>query len=608
MKKSLIFAIFFHLIALLHGVSASDKRVVLGVLEKMEIDGRGCYTIEDSTNSYQLDKLSFADFLKRDNQLSYNAHKSSTYWKLILIENKSTKTHWVLELPDPHISFVQCYQKRNGVWSTSSASGFGIPFFQRKIKHKNFVFDLDLDFNSTDTIVLKLYSERYSGMMPNLRSFEDFSSYFLKEYHLLGMFYGVVFLIAFYNLILGFFLKESVYVFYFFYLVSGALYAYAEDGLGFQWWWGDYPKFNDFVEILAPGFLLFSFLFYSDRFLELRHQPAAVRYWIFGIGLIYVILNTFFPTYQSFILLVYLVPYVLTYIIAFQLYASGLKHIRFFLLGGTIILFSFLIFYLRVLSIVLPNVYTVYVFNYGVMVEIIFFSMSLSDKFRLTITEKEKAQSEVIGQLNENKLLLEKVNTELEIKVQNRTKELQSKTNDLLKSNEELQLLRLKLYDMNSQMDKDIWDLQKRVKENVEERIFSKIVSYEEFVNLFTEVKCYQYLLDLKWKEGFFCEKCGNTKFGRGNTNFTYKCTKCQHQESPTAKTLFHQLRFPISKAFYLTYLNLNEDKSTYEQLAALLDINKNTIWKFYQKINEKKLVVGNISQKENLWERLILQ
>ena len=65
---------------------------------------------------------------------------------------------------------------------------------------------------------------------------------------------------------------------------------------------------------------------------------------------------------------------------------------------------------------------------------------------------------------------------------------------------------------------------------------------------------CQQYLAELKWPKGFKCERCGHDRYCGGKLQHTRQCTKCKYQATPTSSTLFHKVKFPLLKAFYIVY------------------------------------------------------
>ena len=68
---------------------------------------------------------------------------------------------------------------------------------------------------------------------------------------------------------------------------------------------------------------------------------------------------------------------------------------------------------------------------------------------------------------------------------------------------------------------------------------------------------CMDYLADLKWPDGFVCEKCGHPHYCKGKLPQTRQCTSCGYQATPTSGTLFHKVKFPLLKAFYIVYFML---------------------------------------------------
>ena len=98
--------------------------------------------------------------------------------------------------------------------------------------------------------------------------------------------------------------------------------------------------------------------------------------------------------------------------------------------------------------------------------------------------------------------------------------------------------------------------------------------------------KCLEFISNLKWTNGFVCKKCRNDNFCSGKTPYSRRCTKCKTEESATSGTIFHNCKFPISKAFYIAYhvCKGEEEISTYE-FARRLSLRQMTCWNFKTKI-----------------------
>ena len=64
-----------------------------------------------------------------------------------------------------------------------------------------------------------------------------------------------------------------------------------------------------------------------------------------------------------------------------------------------------------------------------------------------------------------------------------------------------------------------------------------------------TEQACRDYLMKLRWPEGFVCPRC-NTQSAWGTSRNLQVCTKCQYQGSVTAGTIFQDTRKPLTLWF----------------------------------------------------------
>jgi transposase-like protein len=130
--------------------------------------------------------------------------------------------------------------------------------------------------------------------------------------------------------------------------------------------------------------------------------------------------------------------------------------------------------------------------------------------------------------------------------------------------------------------------------------------NFMEFSERFSsDVICRQYLADIKWNNGFVCKKCGCRKF-TNRDDLTRTCTYCKQNESPTAHTAFHNVKFGIKKAFFITFEVVNSTKSiSAKQMAIRYGISRKTAWLFMHKIrkvmksSEQSPMDGNVQVDE---------
>jgi ISXO2-like transposase domain/Transposase zinc-ribbon domain len=100
-----------------------------------------------------------------------------------------------------------------------------------------------------------------------------------------------------------------------------------------------------------------------------------------------------------------------------------------------------------------------------------------------------------------------------------------------------------------------------------------------------TNELCFEHLSNLKWGSGFICSKCKCTDYRKGNSFFDRRCKKCNYNESATANTIFHGVKFPLVKAFLICYrMSTKKGMSTHE-IAKEIGITQKTAWIFCAKM-----------------------
>ena len=127
--------------------------------------------------------------------------------------------------------------------------------------------------------------------------------------------------------------------------------------------------------------------------------------------------------------------------------------------------------------------------------------------------------------------------------------------------------------------------------------VYNENLTPEQLKGLFAnDDLCLNYLSTIKWANGFTCRKCNNDNFCDGKIPYSRRCTRCKNEESAIANTLFHNIKFPISKAFYITYeVCKNNNISTYD-LSLKTELRQMTCWNFRHKVDSKIARLFNLS------------
>jgi len=114
-----------------------------------------------------------------------------------------------------------------------------------------------------------------------------------------------------------------------------------------------------------------------------------------------------------------------------------------------------------------------------------------------------------------------------------------------------------------------------------------KGLSRNDFDNKFgTNEQCLTFLAEKKWGNGFVCRSCGHQHAYKGKKGLNKRCMKCGKEESPTAHTIFHKVKFDLYKAFGMLYDVLTSKKGANSiWLAERYEVSQNTAWLFRSKL-----------------------
>ncbi len=580
---------------------------------------------EDTLHQYTFENVTDSSFQHhfKLNQSSYpyNENLKSAYWIKFKIKNTATSgKSFLLESYAPHTNNWQVYiPTKNGY--TLKQSGLDLYFYNREYVNKNLILDLPLDTGKVYTFYARVLSDNHSSFDFRIKPARYFFFYSVNEYYFLGIYYGIMLIMAIYNLLMFVSLKEKVYIYYVLYVLCGMLTTLADDGLGYQYVWINFSHINGLIgPHIAPAFLLITFVFYAREFLHLNKSFPNYDKIIIGFTLLYFVyyfLKISFLPVQFHVHWFYLLPFIAIYITAIKAIREGDKAARLFIIGYSFVLLSIFILKLRSNGTIEGNLFTVYSFNYGLVIEVLVLSFALSERMRYAkrdrenaLLERNDAQYKSIKQLKINEVLKDKVNQELASKVLERTKEIYDKNKELEVANIKLKEMTDKANQVSVKLDVDNWNLQKKVLESIRARMVGQEVSDEEFKNIFPEeTACYRYLYELKWEASFICKRCGHQDADNDFKLFTKKCLHCGYVESATAHTLFHGLKFSIHKAFHIAYLTIHaKHKITLDELSTMLDLRRNTCWSFKQKVSDsiETYKKKNKNQIIKSWEDII--
>ena len=360
----------------------------------------------------------------------------STLWLRLHIRNSSNQSAArFLELGFPRISEIQFYYPNSNVGYHMVATGAAKPFASRAYKNRHFVFPVSVPANTDQIYYIKLRSDSALLVPAILWEPEAFHAFERTDYLLQALYFGMAFALIGFNLLLFFMLREGLYLQYASFAILAVLTVSIPVGLAheFLWpeasWWSN-RAFGVLFPLAAVALIEFSRQILDTRklvpHLDQILKALEIVAVLFSIGCV-VALSTVFP---------FLVMFSGAYVVMIFLVAviCALKRQRsayLFLIAFTVFFIGLVANALRGMGILPHGIFTAYGAQVGSALEMLLFSLALSDRYKTFRKEKEWAQSEAIQAqataLNAQQNLVEVLqNSEqiLEERVAQRTEEL----------------------------------------------------------------------------------------------------------------------------------------------------------------------------------------
>jgi len=114
-------------------------------------------------------------------------------------------------------------------------------------------------------------------------------------------------------------------------------------------------------------------------------------------------------------------------------------------------------------------------------------------------------------------------------------------------------------------------------------------MTFEEFTSRFNnEQQCRDYLFQLRWPDGYVCPKCQEQKYWEVG-RYLYECSKCGHQASVIAGTIFQDTRKPLKAWFTaIWWVTTQKNGASAQGLQQVLGLKSyETAWTWLHKIRK---------------------
>ena len=329
-------------------------------------------------------------------------YSKSAYWARFSLESQSTKEYY-LEVEYSLLDNIDFYTYSNEGNLIHKRSGDLLPFTQRDIDYRNFIFIIATENNSKKENYIRIQSKGTVVIPLILWTPKVFLEKKNTELLVFGVYFGALLVMALYNLFIWVSVKDNSYLFYVCFIITSILYFSNAHGFTFQYFWFGSPElYNQVFSSLTLFPIAFAAIFFSAKYLQIKHNLPSfyISYRILllssGVGF----LVSPFVSYR-----LGSIAGVMNFIIAsFWMLTLGIIMVRkkyrpakLYLLSWCVLLLGFILSLLPVLGLTPKNDYIQYSPMFGSVVEVILLSLGLADRINELKKEKEQAQAESLA-------------------------------------------------------------------------------------------------------------------------------------------------------------------------------------------------------------------
>lgn len=466
MKLSAILLVLFSLLLSFPSARAATQAFDVMTLHPQASDSTHQYTYflqvpkGQSLDIDQVRSKGMSDWQAPQNTVPNFGYSEDTFWFRLSVQaaDQQSAGRYYYKVDYPVLDYVAFHVEQDGQIVESQISGDALPFAQRPLEAQTFVLPLNLESGDVKTLYIEIRTAGTVQLPSTLLSEAEYVSTSLAFYITQGIYFGVVGIMMFYNLILYFAFRAREFLYYVLYAGMMLLVLSTLHGFNFQYLWPNWPWWNNKAIPFGISMSSLSLLLFTYHFLNVRNYskvlPKVNR--VLTVVLAMIAGAGFFLPYAIAIKLsaassiIAIFVCVFTSFKAWQFKEPAAKQ---YIIAWFSMLFGAFCFLLAMFGVLPSNALTQNTLQIGLGLEIIILSFALAEKIRQVRNRSEsdrkmRFQMQQIALEREKELRQEKEKAlqvqlslaqELERQVQERTKELQFALGELSNANIRLQ-------------------------------------------------------------------------------------------------------------------------------------------------------------------------
>ncbi|MGO1068183.1 sensor domain-containing diguanylate cyclase [Lysobacter sp. CA199] len=219
-----------------------------------------------------------------DNNSSFGFQPGAYWFHIAALNRNAEVPHWLLVQGFALSDRLDVYTQPRGGAVAHQLGGDSQPFSARAIRYRHPNFQIDLPPDRIVDIYVHVQSESSMQVPLTLYTPNAFTELARDAQFGIGLYYGILIALFFYNLVLWLTLRDSSYFWYLFHICAFGLVLLTLNGLGFEYLWPNSPWLADHSVPLSICLAQVGMQQFARNFLGLQ-QRWRFGDWI-GLGMI----------------------------------------------------------------------------------------------------------------------------------------------------------------------------------------------------------------------------------------------------------------------------------------------------------------------------------
>ena len=405
--------------------------------------GRQISVLQSKQELTIADVVRSAGFKQYDKDVPNLGFSAVSTWLRFTVTNQTKNADLLLDVAYPILDEVEFFAPDAQNHYQGILMGEIRNFDTRKYQHPDYIFDLNVPYNTSKTYYLRIKSSEQLILPISINQKTDLWQFLSKENQLSGIFLGAVLIMFLYNLFIFFTVKDKSYLYYVIYVASVGLTQIGIKGFTFQYLWGNFPAFELKSVILFACLGAIAATLFTRSFLLTRQR--ARKFDVVLIIVIFLLSIALLLTLAGMVQVGFQLMQLSTTLFAFSILIvsaivmrKGYRPAKFVFFSWSVLLMGAVIFALKDNGVLPYNTFTSYSMQGASVIEMALLSFGLADRINILKREKAESQAEALSIAMENERIIREQNVILELKVTERTTALSESNLELNRTLEDL--------------------------------------------------------------------------------------------------------------------------------------------------------------------------